>query len=505
MASLPVGSEERLILALLTNTPKKPVRYSLRPHFLVAENSALIGDVLVLTRLNIENFKSWRKTGDFKLAPITGLFGTNSSGKTSLLQLLLMLKQTTESSDRAQVLHLGDERSLVELGIFKDVIFAHDKNASLKFDLEWGLPKRIEIPDPEKKGVTLFSFSEMGFTSEISSRSSGDNGAGRIVADRISYRFGGNEFGMRPTTTERNEYDLFSKVKTQEFRFIRTQGRVWKLPPPVKCYGFPDQVRAYYQNAGFLSFLELAFEELFSRTYYLGPLRSYPKREYTWAGSQPADMGQRGEKAIDALLASREQGPTISQGQGIRRLTVEGQVAKWLKELNLIHDFAVKPVTPDGKLFQVTVKRSPSSASVLITDVGFGVSQILPVLVLCYYVPEGSTIILEQPEIHLHPSVQAGLADVFVDAVKKRNIQIILESHSEHLLRRLQRRVAEEVIPTDSVALYFSEMINGESRLQELKMNLFGDIENWPSDFFGDDFGEISAITRAKMERLRKK
>ena len=68
---------------------------------------------------------------------------------------------------------------------------------------------------------------------------------------------------------------------------------------------------------------------------------------------------------------------------------------------------------------------------------GIGVSQVLPVLVLCYYVPEGSTIILEQPELHLHPSVQAGLADVFIDVIKHRNVQILLESHSEHLLRRL--------------------------------------------------------------------
>ena len=60
------------------------------------------------------------------------------------------------------------------------------------------------------------------------------------------------------------------------------------------------------------------------------------------------------------------------------------------------------------------------------TDVGFGVSQILPVITLCYYAPPGSILLLEQPEIHLHPSVQAGLADVFIDAIKTRGIQIIL-------------------------------------------------------------------------------
>jgi len=79
-----------------------------------------------------------------------------------------------------------------------------------------------------------------------------------------------------------------------------------------------------------------------------------------------------------------------------------------------------------------------------------------------------------------------------------------VESHSEHLLRRLQRHVAEENIVKDDIALYFCSMDDGESRLDHLSMNLFGDIENWPPDFFGDEFGEMAAITKAKMQRLKK-
>ena len=87
---------------------------------------------------------------------------------------------------------------------------------------------------------------------------------------------------------------------------------------------------------------------------------------------------------------------------------------------------------------------SSSSVTTSLTDVGFGVSQVLPVLVLLYYVPEGSTVLMEQPEIHLHPAVQSGLADVMLSVADVRNVQIVVESHSEHLMRRLQRRVAEE-------------------------------------------------------------
>jgi predicted ATPase len=136
--------------------------------------------------------------------------------------------------------------------------------------------------------------------------------------------------------------------------------------------------------------------------------------------------------------------------------------------------------------------------------VGFGVSQILPVLVLCYYVPEGSTLILEQPEIHLHPAVQAGLADVFIDAIKTRKIQIIVESHSEHLLRRLQRRVAEESesLSNTDIAIYFCATgQDGTSQLTTLNLDPFGNITNWPPGFFGDEMGDLVAMTEAAMKR----
>jgi predicted ATPase len=454
----------------------------------------------MITKLFLQNFKSWHELENVRLAPITGFFGSNSSGKTSILQLLLMLKQTAESSDRTQVLNLGDDRSLVELGTFKDIIYNHVKESLLKCGLTWDLRKGLRVADPEHKGKFIFEGDNLEFQTEIE-----ENGAGRIAVDKMGYSFASHYFGMEKTK-QRNQYKLSYKKATgqSDFKFKHTVGRVWDLPSPVKCYGFPDQVKAYYQNAGFLSDIQLAFEELFSNVYYLGPLREYPKRQYTWAGAQPADMGQRGEKVIDAILASRERNQTISRGKRLKRLTVEEYVAHWLRELGMIYDFSVKPITEGSNLYRVWVRKSPNSADVLITDVGFGVSQILPVITLCYYVPEGSTILMEQPEIHLHPTVQAGLADVFVDAIKTRKVQIVLESHSEHLLRRLQRRIAEKQFPYENAVLYFCEMVDGHSRLKHLDIDLMGRITNWPDGFFGDEFGEMAATTKAIQERKMK-
>ena len=237
--------------------------------------------------------------------------------------------------------------------------------------------------------------------------------------------------------------------------------------------------------------------------YYLGPLRAYPERRYTWAGAQPTDVGSAGEYTVDAILASRKWGKSISRGRGKRRRTLEEHIASWLKDLGLIHDFRVVPLAEGSPVFEVRVRKSARASEVLITDVGFGVSQILPVLVLCFYVPEGSTIILEQPEIHLHPAIQSGLADVLIDAWKTRKVQILLESHSEHLLRRLQRRIAEETISEEDVGLFFCSAGGRSSDIVPLELDPYGNIANWPRDFFRDQLGEIAAMSDAALRRRR--
>src|SRR5271163_3899955 len=105
----------------------------------------------MIRKLRIKNFKGWRDTGDVRFAPLTVLFGTNSSGKSSLEQFFLMLRQTVESSDRKLVLHPGDRESVVNLGSFEEMIHGRDKLAKLEFSFEWGLPKPLTVQDPKSR------------------------------------------------------------------------------------------------------------------------------------------------------------------------------------------------------------------------------------------------------------------------------------------------------------------------------------------------------------------
>lgn len=179
-------------------------------------------------------------------------------------------------------------------------------------------------------------------------------------------------------------------------------------------------------------------------------------------------------------------------------------IAYWLREMGLIYQFRVEEIARGSNRWQAIIQISPGGAEALLTDVGFGVSQVLPVVTLLQYVPEGSTVILEQPEIHLHPLAQANLADVIINAAQHRRVQVVLESHSEHLLLRLQRRIAEQEISADDIKLYFCTAPKGQSQLRPLKLDLFGQITNWPENFLGDAFGETYAAEKARLKRMKK-
>ena len=256
---------------------------------------------------------------------------------------------------------------------------------------------------------------------------------------------------------------------------------------PFRCYGVVNSTGPLEE---FLP-LRNAFEDLFSRVRHLGPLRRDPQHHYNWGSYHPEDVGQHGENMIPSLLSGR-----------VRLLSIEEQILNWLQRLELIDSYDLHP-TSDGQEYEFLVQQYKDGPKVRLTDIGFGVSQVLPVLTLCYYAPEGSILILEQPEAHLHPKAQSELADVLIDVVKNRNIQVILESHSEHLLLRLMRRIAEEEISADQTAFHFCKIEDGNFKAEQLKVDEYGNISNWPKDFFGDEMGDVAKKTRAEMKRRK--
>ena len=161
----------------------------------------------MITQLSVRNFKSWRQIDNMRFAPITGLFGTNSSGKTSVLQLLLMIKQTVESTDRLQVLDFGNEKSPANLGSFQETVFTHATPGSMEWSLRWKLTKPLVIKTPENKEQYVFRGDEIGFRVAIA-----ESEKKRLQVSELKYSFGGREFIMERKAGGKNNYELIDGV-----------------------------------------------------------------------------------------------------------------------------------------------------------------------------------------------------------------------------------------------------------------------------------------------------
>jgi predicted ATPase len=444
----------------------------------------------MLTHLQIRNFKAWADTQGIRLAPLTVFFGANSSGKSSINQLLLMLKQTVQSQDRNIVLNLGDKTSLIELGTFWDIV--HQDNERIAFELEWQLAKDKEIKNLHYN--QYFKGNLIKFSAEI-----GLPNKTFMVVHQMSYQLGelsknGLKVQMKREDNDAQKYSLTAFP----YDLFPTQSAL--LPHPIHFYGFPSEVSTQYKNADFVYDMALALEKRLQHIYYLGALREPPQRYYIHSGDIPESVGGRGERAIDAILAASDKMISLDS------LPFEAKIADWLKKMGLIESFEIKPVTQKRRDYEVLIKTLALTNKVNLTEVGFGISQVLPVLVQCFYAAQGSTTIIEQPEVHLHPSAQAVLADLFIEALsakddKGNNIQLIIESHSEHFLRRLQRRIAEQKISPSDTAIYFCEMNASGSILKPLEIDDYGNIKNWPEKFFGDEIGDMTAMTEAAIKR----
>lgn len=441
----------------------------------------------MVTHIRMKNFKSWQDSGEVKLAPLTGFFGTNSSGKSSLLQMLLLLKQTAEHADSEEIFFFGDESSHINLGNFREVIHAHNLNKSL--ELEFGTelmePRSVSLPIRGhglwKSKIDLFTFNTVVRVENQIPAIQNLSYAAPSNSWKIVWK-SGNTRGIHQGTQFLNGTPIGSA-------YVQN------------CYGKPTT-----RNIGvswdrkLLRQTSLIFENLFLHIHYLGPTRVNPLRSYTWEGSHPEHPGQWGDQAIDALLSARARNlKTLHEAEEV---PIEQRVSYWLQEMGLAHSFALDWTS--GKTYEVRIQKTSSSPPVTLADMGYGLTQFLPVLVLCYYASEGSTLILEQPGIHLHPKVQSQLADLLIEVVNERNLQILVESHSEHFLNRLQRRIAEEDITPDKTALYFCRNEEGVSTIERLKMDEFGNIANWPENFFGDEMGDLFAMTEAQKKRQKK-
>lgn len=438
----------------------------------------------MITSLRIQNFKSLEDTGLLPVQPLTFLVGPNSSGKSSVLQCLLMLKQTAISFDITTPL-VATGYYTPNVGPYPDFIFGHDIEKLLTISL--GFQPPLRPPKLFLRQLQLTELPEINFTASFGCKR------------RAQIYLQNAEFELTPYKIVLSKLSK-TGAGNYEVRFLKdgAGGTPLKGIRPRKFYGigiypFRRRIQAPYVNLEsiFSHEIEFLFED---RLYYIGPLREWPRRVYPAAGETPKDVGVRGEKAIDLLWMEKQQ----------KKRELINTVEHWLREFGFAAKAKVKKVMEN--YYQMLVEPVPK-LEVNLADIGFGASQLLPIIVEGFHAPHGSTLLIEQPEIHLHPKAQALLGDLFVDITKEKK-SLIVETHSEYLLSRVRRLIAEGRIKREDVAIYFFTLKEERTHIQEIQLNELGqfEFEQWPEDFFAEDLKEAAAhfeaMTKAKISQI---
>jgi len=386
-----------------------------------------------ITRIAVEGFKSISKKQSIDIAPLTILAGANSSGKSSIMQPLLMLKQTLDATYDPGPLKIdGPNVRFTSMDQFLSRIEAEAQNKLLS--LEIGIGRNDFCVTFSKTSTSAVEIVEEGFR---------EDGRSILIRPKMSseeiqslVRFGGRG------TFEIERYRFFLYASDQGSPPTTFPGMHWIEPflrGIIHVHGLRGSSTRTYPIAAVGDSFPGTFD------YYVASVVA------RWQSANAAEA-----LALDADLGHIDLARRV--------------VARRLNDAEI--DLLVSRLRGIG-----------ADDLVSVADVGLGISHILPVLVALRAAAQGHLVYVEQPEIHLHPRAQVKLADILADA-PKRGVRVVAETHSSLLLRAVQTLVAKGELAPDLVRLHwFSRDQAGITQVRSVVPDENGAFGDWPEDF----------------------
>ncbi|MBE0576387.1 MAG: DUF3696 domain-containing protein [Desulfuromonadales bacterium] len=521
-----------------------------------------------LTHLRLENFRCFKDSGYVPIKPITIFVGRNSSGKSSFLRTLPLLRQSVESNTKGPVLWYGN---YVDFGTFEDIkSFSGEDNQtvilSFKFDepilrsRQNALSRRTKFPDGHSKnssigvsigltgdknkteakslkidinrntvefelknervvnfrinnidymehfGTIRISFKKgliPEFLEELEDEFIDDDGENHRITYLEKCKFEekfrqvailslGKHFHkntsrdtIKTSINRVNLYQTDEHIQNVLYLTNRTQKKFTKN---LKNNG--DEIIKDFKHFSFclnieaiLNDVEKHLKSYFMSVKYLGPIRAVAERYYRHQDLQVSEVDHTGSN-LPMVLKSLARHHTKN-------------FTKWTNDN---FGFSVK-VAEVGQHYALKVTTTEDSQEYNITDMGFGFSQLLPIIASLWlngvqshpFLREQSYFVLEQPELHLHPALQAKLADAFCQITnltkghssEQSSYRIILETHSKAIVDAIGDNIASGKISSDDVSLVFFEKRQGQdTNVQLAEYDEGGYLKNWPIGFF---------------------
>jgi predicted ATPase len=440
----------------------------------------------MLKSVRIRNFKCYRDSGEIPLAPLTVIIGCNNAGKSSILQPLLLLKQTLmDSSWNTRLVTTG---SLVDVGGFQHL--PHGRGGARSGDVEFSMSR-----EPGERYAVATDGVDVREATNVKVSFRYNEEASRIEVSKLAYSDSQGEIASFSETANSVEWNAFG-INSRQKRVIIPRFRAFLIDCHLKMSASAsakkserEMINAYVA----LDMLTHSWLHIFAEIYHIGPVRSRVPW-YSGASTRyPSGAPASGENLLRMLAEHSSSKDTNDLRTEMNRWLAERRSA--VQNLNLI-------ALDSARSVRSLIADDPAGhKQINVAGMGEGISQMLPILAQVLRVRKWDTFVIEQPEIHLHPAAQADLGDLFVQAVKDGTKQLLVETHSEHLLLRLRRRVAEGVINPDHVSVLFVEKDekSRQAKVRRLELSRNGHFEEWPDGFFDEGYREALALAVASQ------
>lgn len=452
----------------------------------------------MIINYEIGNFKAFSGIQSLRLAPITLIYGPNSSGKSSIIQSLMMIQQTLlDKTANGKLVTSGDS---INLGEFESLVYGQNEKLAMhfsitykntfdanefKFNHSYDMPfsnndvRKIELSYnllENKPTLNKYRFScnrkigkSVDFELERSSR----------LLNGLSFKLSNSDSFESLKTAVSKNYSFKSDDKITWNRFYKD------IESPFKIgfsYNLPICITDSFSELSQYSHKIVDdIKYVFDGFKYLGPLRSSPKKIYSDAINN-YQKGQGKSNLGKEIYNSSEE--------------IQELINEFLHQFEIPYDLTVKNIgnKNTGQVISILLKDLRNKAIVTPKDVGFGIGQVLPII-LDAVVSRNRLICVEQPEIHLHPKLQAHLGDLFISSVLSGDNQWVIETHSEALMLRLQRRIRDGLLDKNLVSVLYVDVGKNGAQVTELELDDEGDfLTYWPNGFFEERLDEVLGV-----------
>lgn len=453
----------------------------------------------MITKFSLQNFKSFKNLVNFEINDLTIIAGKNSCGKSSILQSLLLLRQTLIGRG-IDALELDGEH--MTYSNLKEIAYSLPPVNRAKIKYSFEIDRESEIcnidfsivnrkddshyyPDIEYFKTRIIKRKGRSRVINFCKPVLDDKKRAFLFPEKIIQRL---QSDIKVTTTFVN---FLPYALNAELNLLQKNNKKSKkvIPIPIQMV-YPAE----------MPYLD-EFNQFIRDIKYLGPVRAAPKRAYVHFTEAATDLLPSGENAAHVLWARQNE-----------IVSFEGRDVSLIDALNECIEIVglsqvISPSRIGDLIYKINLSQKNCKGEVTISDVGFGYSQLIPIILLCLLSEKDDLIILEQPEIHLHPSSAANLADLFLRFIKDGR-RVLIETHSSELISRLRLRVIESPDLKEKITISFVDADNfGDegAKVRQFNIDEKGMFPVYPDGFLDESDKLAEAIIRARVKKNKEK